>query len=57
MNQVYCTNCRHFKLLFEAITKGIPKNPEPCQHCFPYEVEDSRPSSERPYYEDEIVQA
>lgn len=53
---VYCTNCRHFKPLFEAIMKGVSENPEPCHRCFPYEVEDSRPRPERPYYEEETTQ-
>lgn len=51
--QVYCLNCRHVDTLFEAIRQGNADNPSPCNQCFPYDVEDSRSHSERPYYTDD----
>lgn len=54
---VYCTNCRHFASLLEAIMQEKADNPSPCDQCFPYDVEDSRRYSERPYYVDEQTQS
>lgn len=51
--QVYCTNCKHLKL--EEIHKGRGDYIVSCPHekeCEIYDIDDSRPLSERPYYEE-----
>lgn len=51
--RVYCTNCKHLKL--EEIHKGKGDYIVSCPHekeCEIYDVDDSRPLSERPYYEE-----
>lgn len=53
--QVYCTNCKHLKL--EEIHKSKGDYIVSCPYekeCEIFDVDDSRPLSERPYYEEEI---
>lgn len=52
--QVYYVNCKHLKL--EEIHKGKGDYIASCSHekeCEIYDIDDSRPISERPYYEEE----
>lgn len=52
--QVYCTNCKHLKL--EEIHKNKGDYIVSCPHekeCEIYDIDDSRPLSERPYYKEE----
>ena len=51
--RVYCANCKHLKL--EEIHKGKGDYIVSCPHekeCEIYDVDDSKPLSERPYYEE-----
>ena len=47
--QVYCTNCKYFRLCDEQKPYCVSENVDKCDN---WDCDDSRPFSERPYYEE-----